>query len=237
MPQGRGLIALTLVLTALAAAGLAAGLVVALARLARGRRGSTGTFALSLAWTFLFPLPAAASSYLVYRLVVGSVRHQTWSVRLAEPASGAYQDVDVRAEGFSRAEPVPVEHIEVWLETAAGGSLQLRLERAPGGYLIGVPGRPRTDRGEPLDTEAILSWMREGGLDASGDAVRAEAAQILQQVRAQPVAHEGPLTVPGFGRATASVYATLKPPHWWLPTVFGFWALVWASGLAAIARR
>jgi len=88
-----------------------------------------------------------------------------------------------------------------------------------------------------LSAEALRAWMAASGVDTMGSQVQIEVAEIMSTAQsllagAMPTTTSIPFTNRGGGTSSNT-----SPPRWLIPSLGGFWLLVWLIGVIFILRK
>jgi hypothetical protein len=217
---------------------------------ARGGRPSWGpAIALGLLWSLVVfgtaSVLAAAMQQMMPRWVMA-----THVVSLSGPSSGAYRSVTVNATGEYRVGGDPVADpyepdvvVELYLND--GTIAALRADLGAGTFAYRTPGGREVKASGTLDGVAIVTWMKDCGVDTSGGSASKEASQVAEHVRAQPPhrsVHRFSSSSSGYslgafesgqqkwaGNPSGIEWAVLVPPALGL--------IAWVAGLWWIANR
>lgn len=202
----------------------------------------------ALVWSIILPFVASLVAHAISAALPrwGIAAH---TVTLLGPKSGAFQSITINASGAYRmgaaaaADPYePVVSADLLLND--GGIATFRAELKRDHYAWRAPsGREVSASGE-LDAAAILTWMKDCGIDTSGADVMREASQIVQEIRSPPPNR----TSSGYSSSgSGSPYGAFASGKMsWSADAYASWPnailwtlalLAWLAGLRWLARR
>lgn len=183
-------------------------------------------------------------------------RSDSEQVRLITPASGAYHEVVIRADGASylpKPGGLPIE-IELTPNSVAArptNSASL-LVRPDGSYEYVASGRTRVSQPSGFGAAAVLQWMKAAGVDVSAPSASREAARITGETHrinrntrrafrretsdwSSSTGSEGD-GMP-FAGYVSSQHTVAERPNWPPIGLMFIWFAMWACGVRYLSRR
>jgi hypothetical protein len=215
-----------------------------------GRRPPWGAaLVLSIFWTAILVAVAAATATILEDAL------PRWTVvnhaaTLQRPSSAAYGGFSVYASAITEVDALPETGFSPSVLTAELVTLQGQSSVLTGNLQSGTY-TYKTVRGAtvrptaPLDTSAILDWMKAAGIDIAEPTVALEAAELLQSLRERPSqlssnnwssTRVGRLS-PHFQDGNEAWSGTRLKRSWPAALLVLGWVIVWLAGLRWIMRR
>jgi len=207
-----------------------------------GQARPLGPVARGLIWTLVLPIPAYVVTVIlaVTVLPVRVTKYET--LDLAQPASGAYQAVSLRATGSQlrwpsrgTSAPAQLDHLSLTLTRLSGRTAKLHVNLPSLAYEYDKPGDAGSKQGDKLDAEVLADWMGGAGIGTEDEQVQAELAALLGLLRDVQGGSLGAIQSGVFQSVNLSSGSGTSPGALWY-VILGFWILVWLIGLWYFGR-
>ncbi|HOW70852.1 MAG TPA: hypothetical protein PKY77_09650 [Phycisphaerae bacterium] len=199
---------------------------------------------LAIIWTLILPVPAMVVSVVVIG-VVPLVQETTMNVHYLAPSSGAYAGLDLESHSQNTVgSGIPIRPYEL--------VFALRMNPGPAGDMktstmrmdvssnrcsyLDAAGKP-VEGSTGLSAETLRAWMAAAGVDTKKPQVQVEIAEIMstiQSLLAGTMPSTGSIPFTNRGGGTSS---NTSPPRWLVPSLGGFWLLVWLLGIIRIVWK
>ncbi|MDB5332169.1 MAG: hypothetical protein JWP03_3320 [Phycisphaerales bacterium] len=206
------------------------------------------TTILSILWTILL-LPVAAWATGVIEDALPRWSRVTHTASLQTPTSGTYLTLLVNASTIVRIDAVPSvgflpSDATTELVTLQGRSSLLTMNLQTGAYSYKTIQGTTVQSTGPVDTQALLVWMKAAGVDTTNPSTAMEAAELLLSLREQPRSAGGTWGESSSGnihshfRDGSNNWSGTRFRKPWPTGLLVFcWFALWLAGLRWIMRR
>ena len=199
---------------------------------------------LAIIWTLILPVPALVVSGVTVALVP-LVQHTTMKVNYFGPHSGEYVIVDLVSHSRGTAgsgTPAPPSELTLSLRRIVGPSqneqtTSMKLDIPSNRCTYSDPSGKSVTASTGLTAETLGAWMAAAGVDLKDPKVQTEITEIRSTIQSMltgsmPTTSPFPFANRGGGTTTNS-----NPPGWLIPSLAGFWLLIWILGIVRISRK